>query len=44
MESKGLTLETYTEDMRIAEREKGDNATVSTFIGISRRHLLTRWL
>ena len=29
MEAKGLTLETYTEDMRTVERESGDNATVS---------------
>jgi hypothetical protein len=41
MESKGLTLDTYTEDMRIAERDKGDNATVSStlFVGGLRRHL-----
>ncbi|KAH6909283.1 high-affinity nicotinic acid transporter [Coprinopsis sp. MPI-PUGE-AT-0042] len=31
MESKGLTLETYTEDQRVAEREKGDNATFFRF-------------
>jgi len=29
MKAQGLTLDTYTEDMRTAEREKGDNATVS---------------
>ena len=29
MHARGLTLETYTEDMRVAEREKGDDATVS---------------
>jgi sugar phosphate permease len=27
MEAKGLTLDTYTEEMRVAERERGDDAT-----------------
>lgn len=29
MQAKGLTLESYTEEMRHDEREKGDYATVS---------------
>lgn len=28
MQAKGLTLESYTEEMRFSEREKGDNASV----------------
>jgi len=29
MLAKGLTLDSYTEEMKYSEREKGDNATVS---------------
>jgi len=29
MRQKGLTLESYTEEMKVEEREKGDDATVS---------------
>ena len=32
MERLGLTLESYSEDQRYQEREKGDNASVSTDI------------
>jgi len=32
MAAQGYTLESYTEEMKEAEREKGDNATVSCSI------------
>jgi hypothetical protein len=31
MQAKGLTLDSYTEEMKHAEREKGDDATVSKY-------------
>lgn len=33
MSAQGLTLDSYTEEMKYAEREKGDNATVCIFFG-----------
>jgi len=39
MKAQGLTLDTYTEDMRTAEREKGDNATVSLVCSFTVRKL-----
>ena len=32
MTEQGLTLESYSDEMKEAEREKGDNATVSSLI------------
>lgn len=31
MSAQGLTLDSYTEEMKFAERERGDNATVCVF-------------
>lgn len=31
MQAKGLTLESYTEEMKYSERERGDYASVSSF-------------
>lgn len=32
MAAKGYTLDSYTEDMKVAERERGDYATVSILV------------
>lgn len=32
MREKGLTLDEYTEEMKVSEREMGDNATVSLLV------------
>jgi hypothetical protein len=40
MQSQGLTLESYTEDMKHSEREKGDNATVCFLLSIAAAHEL----
>lgn len=35
MVAQGLTLDSYTSEMRLAESEKGDNATASVFLSTS---------
>lgn len=40
MQSQGLTLESYTEDMKHSEREKGDDATVCFLLSIAAAHEL----
>ena len=35
MAARGLTLYSYTEEMKYEEREKGDNATVSEFLVVN---------
>ena len=40
MQSQGLTLESYTEEMKHSEREKGDDATVCFHLSIAAAHEL----
>ncbi len=35
MAARGLTLDSYTEEMKYEEREKGDDATVSEFLSVN---------